>query len=192
MDRLMTLNTARLQEMGRAEPSLGRSMHTILAPTLYISRLKGIDRITVRVSPSSPKRARATGKPIKPLLQKVAQQHHIPRRSWGTRSSRDSPRDSRLNRGKATAPTRKMEIPSLKKPGSKGRSMEWMMVAGTVTFISRVLMGLEDSAGSSLARTAKKPTPMSRNSPTRLENRTDRSMGIISLFHVLFMFCLES
>lgn len=64
--------------------------------------------------------------------------------------------------------------PELRKSGSKGRIMEAKTVAGSVIFMSRALMGLEDSAGTNPRRTARKPTPMRRKSPTRLENRTDR------------------
>ena len=174
IDRLTTFSTARPQERGLASPV--RSIHTILVPRLYIRKLKGMDSITVSARPSSPKSARATGNPIKPLLQKVAQQHHMPRRPSGTRRSLDSTRERAPNRGNITVPTKIMDIPSFIKLGSNGRSMEVMMVAGTVIFISRALKGLDASAGSRPARTAKKPTPIRRNSPIKLDSRTAMSM----------------
>ena len=45
---------------------------------------------TARASPSSPKRARAMGKPIKPLLLKAQAKVHSPRRSLVTRNGRAS------------------------------------------------------------------------------------------------------
>ena len=64
--------------------------------------------------------------------------------------------------------------PERKNSASNGRIMEAKTVAGRVIFISRVLIGLEDSAGRSRSRTARKPTPMSRNNPIRLEHKTAR------------------
>lgn len=70
--------------------------------------------------------------------------------------------------------------PELRNSGLKGRIMDAKTVAGRVIFIKSALMGFEASAGSSLRRTARKPTPMSRKSPTRLEKRTDRFVAITS------------
>ena len=58
--------------------------------------------------------------------------------------------------------------------------MEAKIAAGRVIFIKSALKGFEASAGSSLRRTARKPTPMRRKSPTRLESRTDRFVAITS------------
>ena len=65
--------------------------------------------------------------------------------------------------------------------GSKGRIMEEKMVAGRVMLISRALKGLEAWAGRILRRTATNPTPMRRNSPTRLESKAEISVCVTSL-----------
>jgi hypothetical protein len=56
--------------------------------------------------------------------------------------------------------------------------MELRMVAGRVIFMSRVVIGWEAEAGRISHRTAKKPTPIRANSPTRLENKTGMESSV--------------
>lgn len=70
---------------------------------------------------------------------------------------------------------------------SKGRIIEEKMLAGSVTFIRRVVMDPDAEAGISLARTNKKPTPIRENRPIRFENKRERERFVIDTsFHAVF------
>ena len=95
--------------------------------------------MAARARPSSPNRARITGYPIKPLLQKVQQIIHMPRPLSLTRKSRERGMHKAAEPRKMHNPTRKMMALSRRKAASKGRSMAVNKVAGKVTFISRAV-----------------------------------------------------